>query len=327
MKKLLLLAFCIVFVVSLPGCGNSFVREADMEYMVSSIGFDKLGQEIKMFAEIIVVNSGESETGAKTQIFSAAGKSPRDAMYKLHSKLSKPLMLNHCGLLVISEKIQVDEIKEIFNICLLDKSITGAIKLIATKNVESLMNLKPESDIALGYEISNALKQYSNFTGAQYKNRFYEIEAYREGKTMSYSLPYFSVENEKYYIDGSLIYKDDAIVLSLDNNDSIKFSIMSGNFKSGKISGENGFEIKLKSVSYDIDYKNKKLYVAVKLDIDGDSNAIQFLKSEIHKGKISKLDIYYIADRIYRKHPELWEKIEKDYKDIFKNAKVNFEVI
>lgn len=328
MKRLALLALCFVFVAFLSGCGNNTPRETDMEYMVSSIGFDKTGQSIKIIAEIIVVNSGQSKTGAETKLFSAEGKSPRDAMYKLHCKLSKPLMLNHSGLLVLSKNLAADEIDEIMSICITDKSITGAIKLIATENAEKLMKIKPNSDIALGYEISSALKQYSEFTGIDYKNRFYEIEAKRESVTKSYALPYFSTGEESYSIDGVLVYKNDSPALMLNNNDTVIYSLVSNSYKRGEVQIDDClFEIRLKSVKYDISYKNEKLYINMRLDIDAADEAIEYLSHKIKGMSVFKEDIYNFADRIYRKKPKIWGNIKGDYKNIYKDANLSFEVI
>ena len=328
MKKFLLLIFCFCFIFPLSGCGNNAVREANMEYMVSSIGFDKAGQKIKIIAEIIIVNSGQGETGAQPMLFSAVGKSPEDAMYKLHSKLSKPLMLNHSGLLVISKKLSDEAVKEIMNICITDKNITGAIKLIATENAEKLMNIKPNSDIALGYEISNALKQYSEFSGINYKNRFYEIESKREGKTKCYALPYLSARKESYAIEGVLIYKNDSPVLALNNNSAIMYSLMSNSYGQGKIQIDNNqYEINLKSVKYDILYKSETLYVTMYLDIEAVDEVVEYLSYKIKNAPLFDEDIYYFADRISRKKPQVWDKIKSDYKNIFKGANLSFEVI
>lgn len=328
MKKILSLLLCFAFIVSLCGCGNKSARETDMEYMVSSIGFDNEGKKTKIIAEIIVVNSGQNDSGAQTEVLVAVGDSPKDALYSLHSKLSKPLMLSHSGLLIIGESLSADTVSEILNICITNKDITGAIKIVATQSAEKLIKIKPKSDIALGYEISNALKQYSAFTGITYKNRFYEVEAKREGATKVYALPYFSAGEENYTIDGLLIYKNDSPVLKVDNNDSAIYSLMSNSYKKGEILFDNStLKIKLKSVKYDIAYKREKLYINMTMDIDGDDDSIKALSRKINATPIFAEDIYYFADRIYRKKPELWGKIKNDYNNIFKGADLSFEVI
>lgn len=327
MKRCFSFVVSVVVLLCLMGCSNNY-SETDMEYMVSSIGFDKKGEKVNVFVEIIVVNSGENSSGAKSKVLNSCGYSVGDAVYNLHSSLAKPLMLNHCGLLILGESIDESDLKDIFKLCYYDKNITMAIEVIGVKKVEELMKVKPSSNIALGYEISEAIRQYSEFSGVDFKNRFYEIESKRQGKTQAFMVPYFSVSKENYSIDGLAVYKSDKVVLRLDNNETSIYSVMTGSFKKGKMQIDKKSEnIHLKSLKYDIDYDEKQLVVNVVLDVDAPGVILERLNREIKKTKIFYEDIYYIADHIYRKKPHIWNKIKDSYSSKFKNAKLSFEVV
>lgn len=326
-NKFLSLALCILLLLGLTGCKSSYPSETDMEYMVSSIGFDKAGNIVTVFAEIIVINSNNSDDSAKTQIFKADGKNPKTALYNITSSLSKPLMLKHCGLLILGDGIDGECLTEIFGICLNNKDITGAIKIVATKSAESLINIKPLGNIALGYEISEALKQNADFSGAIYKNRFYEVEANRESMTKVFCLPYFKVLEDKHKIDGIKIYKNDTPLKILKEDDAVSYLIMSKSFSKGTVKiGDRSFLLKLKNVDYDIKYKNSKLFVKVSLDVETEQNNLKLLRRAIENNNMPETDIYYILDRIKRKDGKIFEDVKDNYEEIYKNAEVTFEV-
>lgn len=326
-NRFLCFILTVFILISLSGCKNSYPSETGMEYMVSSIGFDKTAEKVTVFAEIIVVNSADSSKGTMTQILKADGKTAKTALYNLHSSLSKPLMLNHCGLLILGEGIEGNALVEILNICLDNKDITGAIELVATKSAEKLINVKPVSQIAIGYEISEAIKQNSDFSGIVYKNRFYEVEAGRNATNNVFSLPFFTVEEKQHKISGIKIYRNNLSFKTLKGDSVGLYSVMSNNFKNGSVKiGDRSFSLNLKSVNYNIDYKEDKLFVKVSLDVDTKNENLNFLANELEKTVIEKRDIYYISDRIYRKERKIWDVIKNDYHKIFKAAEIIFEV-
>lgn len=326
-NKVICFTLSLLILLYMSGCKNSYPSETDMEYMVSSIGFDKLEQTVTVFAEIIVVNSADSSKGAITQIFKADGKTAETALYNLHTSLSKPLMLNHCGLLILGEGIDREILAEILSICLKNTDITGAIKVVATKNAENLINIKPVSNIAIGYEISEALKQNSEFSGIQYKNRFYEVEADRNGHTNIFMLPYLTVLEDKHKISGLKIYKNDTAFKILKGDSAVLYSLMSNRFKKGTVKiGDTSFLLDLKSVNYKINYKNDKLYVDINLNIDAQKDSLKLLTDTLKNTVVEKNDIYYIADRIYRKERKIWQTVKSDYQKVLSDAQITFEV-
>jgi len=311
------------------GCsGYEYPSETDMEYMVSSLGFDKNGEKVSAFAEIIVVNSGDGEKSPEVKLFEGVGENVRSALYSLNKGLAKPLMVKHCGLLVIGDGIDADTLNDIFVFSFENKEITQAIKVVSTENAGELLSLKANSNIALGYELTTALKQNSRHTGIVYKNRLYEIAASLEKKSPYYALPVFSVSNDKYSIDGVKIFFDTNAVLTTDEKGAILHAIMSNNFKNGEIKlGSECFNVKLCSVKYDFSYKKNLLKTDVVITVDTQNNDnLLMLKNAIHKQTVLKTDIYGILDRIYAEKPELFSKIKDNYGSLFGLGEINFTV-
>ena len=299
-----------------------------MEYMVSSIGFDRSADLVNVTAEIIVTDSSGSESAAEAKSFSASGSTADGALYSLSASLSKGLMLNHCGLLVLGQTLTQEDISEIFEICLKNKDITQAIRIVAAEAAEELLSLKPTSQIALGYEISKLLEQSSEYTGTEYKNRFYEIEARREGKASYYALPLFKAEEELARLDGLRLYSYDKQVEDLKNDEVFLYSLMSDSFRSGRVQAENkSFFASREKIRYTFSYEKEKLYVRVAITLDTDDEGLKLINSQLKSEKIIKTDVYGIADRISKKEPLIWQGIKDDYKTVFKNAQVVFEGI
>ncbi len=310
------------------GCdGYEYPSETDMEYMVSSIGFDKNGESVSAFAEIIVVNSGDGEKSPEVKLFEGVGENVRSALYSLNKGLAKPLMLKHCGLLAIGDGVDANTLNDIFKFLIENKDITQAIKVVSTEKAEDLLSLKANSNIALGYELTTALEQNSSHTGIVYKNRLYEIAASREKKSPYYALPVFSVDDEKYTIDGVKIFFDTAAVLTTDEKGAILHAIMSNNFKNGEIKlGSECFNVKLCSVKYDFLYKENFLKIDIIITVDTENNKILMLEDAIRSETIGKTDIYGILDRIYAEKPQLFSEIKDNYGELFASSQINFTV-
>ena len=328
MKRFLILLVTVVVCFVISGCdAYNYPLETDMEYMVSSLGFDKKGNSISVFAEIIVVNSGDGEKAPKTQLFKGQGENVKAAVYNLNTGLAKPLMLKHCGLVVVGDGVDSGALSEVFDLLFLNKDVTQAIELVSTNSAEKLLSLKSNSNIALGYEITTALKQNSRHTGIIYKNRLYEIAASREKKSPVYVLPVFTVENENYFIDGVKVYFDTTAVLTTDQTGAFLHALMSDSFKSGEIElGSDCFDLKLSSVKYDFLYKKDRLNINVIITVDTEKEKVLLLKDAILSENISKTDIYGILDRIYAEDTELYYKIADNYGELFENSQIKFTV-
>lgn len=328
MKRILICLLSAAFAFLVCGCdGYKYPSETDMEYMVSSLGFDKKGNSVFVCAEIIVVNSSDSEKPPESKLFEGYGENVESAIYNLHKGIAKPLMLKHCGLLAIGEGIEGDTLKNVFSVLSKNEDITQAIEVVWAKSAQKLLALKADSNIALGYELTTALKQNSSHTGIVYKNRLYEIAARREKKAPYYTLPVFNVLDQKYAIDGVKIFFDDTAVLSADEKDATLHAMMSDNFESGQINLDGDcFKVESSKIKYDFRYIKNRLQINAEITVNTKKDKIKILEDAISAEKISNIDIYGFLDRIYAEKPKLFEEIKDNYAELFSKATINFTV-
>ncbi len=328
MKKISSLFLCFFTVLCLAGCDISgYPSETNMEYMASSLGFSKANGGIKALAEIIVVNSDSKAEGTAKTVMSAEGETVETAIYNLRATLAKPLMLNHCGLLVLDRKLSREQITDIWDYCFKEKSITQAIEAVCTDNAEKLLNLKPSSAVAMGYEISTALKQNREYTGVNNRNRYYQIENLRRRKSNSYAVPFLSVIDQKHKIEGLQVYYNDMPFEIIKEDGAAMFSMLNNSFKQGTVNlDKKCFNVGLGSVNYSFSYKNNKLSVILSLNLEGGKDGVDTVKNSIKNIRIYEKDVYGIADEIYRRDLKLWNRIKDNYEEIFAAADIDFRV-
>ncbi len=199
MKKGIFLIFSILFLAFLSGCDAS--RESDMEYMVSAIGFEEEGETLTVFAEIIAVNAQEKNENVKRIVVNGEGKNIKDAVKTLHKSLTKPLFLNHCAVLLVSDNLSKERLLEITDFALDNPDITKSIEVFAVSDIEALLDLETTSAIAIGYELPTTLKQWEKYIKKEYPNSFYKIKAKIKEKREDVSVPYITVEEKGYSIN------------------------------------------------------------------------------------------------------------------------------
>jgi len=328
MKKISSLFLCFIMLLGVAGCdATGYPSETDMEYMAAALGFDASKNGVTALAEIIVINSDSKAEGTAKTVLSAEGETVKTAIYNLRASLSKPLMLNHCGLLVLDSRLGREQIREIWEYCFDEKNITQAIETVCTDNAEELMNLKPSSAVAMGYEISTSLKQNSEYTGIKYRNRYYQIENLRQRKSNSYAIPFLSVIEQKHKIDGLQIYYNDNAFSIINEQGAALFSMLNNSFEKGTLNIEKScFNVTLKSVNYNFSYKNDKLNIKLTLNLNGEKNSVETVERSIDNIVLYKSDVYGIADEIYRRDIKLWNKIKDNYKDVFSAADIKISV-
>ena len=191
MKRIAVVILSFIFLLS--GCaGTKPVSSKTEQYIVSALGFD-FDNGFKVSAEAVIVGT-EGTSKAEAKVITGQGKTIEEAFYELRKKTSQPLLLSHCGLLLLGEDINFEEVLEYAK---KNKELTLSVFLGATDNAEQLLNLEAVSSIAIGYDLVGMIEQQEESEGENFKNRFYEIEASRKrGKNIK--LPFFVIEKEEF---------------------------------------------------------------------------------------------------------------------------------
>lgn len=183
MKKVIL---AVLFLFLLCGC-----EKTGPEYLISSIGFDNENGKYNVYFEAVIINSENEEQTLK--LLNGKGDSIDKAVKQIKNSCTQPLLLSHCGVIVIGENIDADQFKDIKNYCYDTDPITLSAYFVKAKNAKELLSAKPVSSACVGYDIMGLLKQ-NDAT----KNRFFEIL----NDVQNVKLPTISVKDKGVYFDG-----------------------------------------------------------------------------------------------------------------------------
>ncbi len=186
MKKLL---FIFPLLLILCGC-----KQTGAEYIISSIGFDNNDGLLNTCFEAVVINSETEDQVIK--LLEGNGKNVEQGIAKIKKQCTQDFLLSHCGVLVIGESVTENQINDIYQFCFNERDITLSARVVKTENAKELLQKKPVSSIAVGYDILGLIEQYSK-KDKQIKNRYFEIMALeREVK-----LPKIALKEEGYYLE------------------------------------------------------------------------------------------------------------------------------
>lgn len=186
MKKILLI---FTLLISLCGC-----KQTGAEYIISSMGFDNSDGLLNTCFEAIVINSETTESQIK--LLEGKGKTVTDGIKQIKKSATQKLLLSHCGVLVMGEDLTESQINEIYEFCFDERDITLSARVVTTKNAKQLLQTKPVSSIAVGYDILGLIEQYSK-KDKQIKNRYFEIMALER----RVALPKIMPTKEGYYLE------------------------------------------------------------------------------------------------------------------------------
>lgn len=183
MKKIV---FVLLFLLLLCGC-----EKTSPEYLISSVGFDNINGKYNVYFEAVIINSENQEQTLK--VLSGKGKSIGVAVEQIKSSCTQPLLLSHCGVIVIGENIGKKQFADIKNYCYDTDPITLSAYFIKAKNAKELLSAKPVSSACIGYDILGLIKQNNTV-----RSRFFEI--LNSGPEVQ--LPTISVKDKGVYFDG-----------------------------------------------------------------------------------------------------------------------------
>lgn len=189
MKKAVLV---IALMFLLCGC-----EKTGPEYLISSIGFDNINGKYNVLFEAVIINSENAQLTLK--LLKGEGDTVDEAVSQIKKSITQPLLLSHCGVIIIGENINYAEFDNIKEYCYNSDPITLSAYFVKTKNAKKLLSSKPVSSVCVGYDIMGLIKQNKGI-----KSRFFEILS---GGT-SAKLPLISVKDGGLYYNGTkTIYK------------------------------------------------------------------------------------------------------------------------
>lgn len=209
-KKLFLIITALSLSVTLTACrGAGENIKNDRRFMVSALGFETDGFLIKVTSELIIINSEDPETPPQAKTFSAKSSTVTGALEDISARLSRPMLLEHCGIIAIGDRMNEKRFSEICDYCFAENRITLSAYMISVPDPEELLSGEPESSAAVGYDIMNIIEQQNAANGINTNSRFFEVESARESGKSTFFLPRFEKTESGAVFSGIAVFEHD----------------------------------------------------------------------------------------------------------------------
>lgn len=211
-KRLCLIITVLSLSASLGACrGLGSNIKNDRCFMVSALGFETDGFLIKVTSELIIINSEDPETPPQAKTFSAKSSTVTGALEDISARLSRPMLLEHCGIIAIGDRMNEKRFSEICDYCFAENRITLSAYMISTPDPQKLLSGGSESSAAVGYDIMSIIEQQNSASRLNTNSRFFEVESARENGESSFLLPHFIKENDGVCEDGIAVFENDKL--------------------------------------------------------------------------------------------------------------------
>lgn len=208
MKRLLVCSLTAFMCVILVGCRSAVGAVNDRRFMVTALAFSG-NENITVTAEIVTVNSESAERESSPQILSYTAESIDEALNGISDSLSRPMLLEHCGIIAIDTALSRERFAEICDYCFKENKITLSVYMIAANNPKILLGGEPVSSVAVGYDIMGIIGQKSETGKINFNNRYFEIESGREKGETVFSMPYFKRDEYGVSLSGTAVFEND----------------------------------------------------------------------------------------------------------------------
>ena len=310
------------------------------------------------FPDMSMLSAGKSGSAEEKYIKTEA-YSMEDAASEATAKSSRNLYIGHTKLLILSSNLleYKDTVKEIVDYLQRNPSINRMMQVVVSDgNAEDYIKFKPMTENSTQYYISGLMdnsKRNSRIMNITL-NEFLILLS-ENGNAL---LPRITLDKEKneLLLTGAAIIKDYEIKGYFTPLELMDIQLLSGKFNIGKkviyIEGHpidyviDGYERKLR-----VEETGDKLAINVDINLEGQLGGYYIDKKILEKDELQKLqntfnnsislecekimeiakgefeiDPFGIREHIEKFKPSLWNKIEEDWNEKYKNASVNVTV-
>lgn len=148
MKKLIIL---LLLPILLCGC-----EQKPNGYLVTSVAVDYQGGLYTVWYEAIITNTEKADQ--KREVLSVSARTLFEAIGGIEKQTTQPLIMSHCGVVVVGDGITRTKLKGIMRYCKENRDITLSVQFLRCKEPEKLMKTEPVSSIGVGYDLVSLIK-------------------------------------------------------------------------------------------------------------------------------------------------------------------------
>lgn len=311
--------------------------------------------------EIIDITQSNKDEGIRTAILESEGSTLFDAVRKAKKRSANKLYFGDSAVIILSDQIARQEnLFDIIDWYLKDAEHRENLNFIISKEKKAsdLLKVKSPTDYITSYVIKEIVTEDHEVTSSTAKSKAYEIYNILKEKKQELTLPAFRLthnNNPTIEVDGMAVFNKDKLVGYIDSQKS-QYVLFATNKVNGGIFTINldeknkediALEISKSSTKTSYTYENDELSFAINIDLHVLLGEDQILRTDITTKKLNEIqkkaekklneeveniikmvqsdfntDIFGFSNIIYRKNPKLWNKIRKDWKNIFKTVSV-----
>lgn len=328
MKCKILILFFLIF----TGCTTIEIEEYAI---IAGIGFDYQNNEYIVTYEIYDDESGDV-TALTSTVVTGIGLGVEEAIVNTELLIEQKTYLNHCRIIIFSNNIVNDQMKEVINYLVHDPRMRSLeyVVISDSQSPQDLFNRKDKENV-LCLNLYKDIKKNNNSFGIYSDCKFSKIVNLTQNNRKTTVIP--SIKYDKTIIfDGAVLFDrftikqkisqeevmliqmlDNKLVEGLYNYNSISYYIK--RFKSKKKYSNNKMTIELFFSLTIYDGNNQE-----KLINDFNASMKEQVANLLQKYQILKIDPFGVLDYIFNYHPFIFNK-QSDIWEFYKQ--LNIEVI
>lgn len=324
-RRMAIVLVLLILVPSIASCEQTHKSEPEQVFLVSAVGFDADGEQIRLTLELPVISSdGEME---KPKVISASGGSVDAALGEITSRLGKELLFSHCALMALGEELSRERLEETFGFVEAGTYLPLACEVVATKNAEALLKSNRLSSVAAGYEITEIYKRERGLLGLDFQSEIYAICS-SENPERQILLPWFEPsegEEDAPRFCGLRILRADAPTVTVNREECVAYAVLSDHFDGGNDSAGQMLGVSLERVSSNLsaELSDGVLYLTVSLSARARENRsaeeLRLLETRITEESEALFcrlretvgdDVFYFFERLKKENDTLRAEIE-----------------
>lgn len=348
----------------LTACWNN--QEIDNQALVHGVGMDKSGDQFMFNVEIVKPGStvGQSQPANQEDgeniILDIESDSLLNGARELIRKAKRRLYFGHTRVWVIGEELaKENSLRTLDQIRRDQMNRINSYVFITEDNPRDILRTPTLYENLSAVEMVSALEQ-TKFISEYVPLTIYELFRLAEGPTKSVYIPMIKVSEEYGQmiteLDGTAVIKNEKMIGKLTKKESVGLTWLLDQVEGGSVTVELdnservGLEIIHSKTKFQPHLQGNDLNVAVDVTIDGTlgDNITPYnptedwlkqvekvfaskVQTDIQKTlnklqKDLKTDITKIGIQTYRKYPQEWKKIRRQWDEVFSNASITINV-